>query len=78
MGGALFINPGSSTGAYSMVAHDPVPSFVLMNINGSAAVIYVYELVPGQTDEESPRVKVDKLFYNRAMAPNVKKALGAT
>lgn len=66
MGGALLINPGSATGAYSMVAQNPVPSFVLIDINGSAAVVYVYELV--DTDEEGPQVKVDKLFFNKAAA----------
>ena len=29
------MNPGSATGAYSMVAQKTVPSFVLMDINGS-------------------------------------------
>ena len=33
--GALLVNPGSATGAYSMVAQKTVPSFVLMDINGS-------------------------------------------
>jgi predicted phosphodiesterase len=36
--GALLVNPGSATGAYSMVAQKTVPSFVLMDINGSQVV----------------------------------------
>jgi len=59
LGGALLVNPGSATGAYSTVAQNPVPSFVLIDINGPAAVLYVYELIDGQ-------VKVDKLFFNKA------------
>ena len=74
MGGALLINPGSATGAYSMVTHEPVPSFVLMDINGSAAVIYVYELVDTE-EAEGPQVKVDKLFFNKAGSAPVKAAL---
>lgn len=75
MGGALLINPGSATGAYSMVAQDPVPSFVLIDINGSSAVVYVYELV--HADAESPQVKVDKLFFSKAASPAAKVALAS-
>ena len=71
------INPGSSTGAYSMVAQKSVPSFVLIDINGSAAVIYVYELVPGQLDAEGPQVKVEKLYFNRAIPQKATKDLRA-
>lgn len=31
----LIMNPGSATGAYSMFENDVVPSFALMDINGS-------------------------------------------
>ena len=30
----FIINPGSATGAYSTMAKDPVPSFVLMDVDG--------------------------------------------
>ena len=73
MGGALLINPGSATGAYSMVAQKPVPSFVLIDINGSQAVVYVYELL--DTDGEGLQVKVDKLQFNKAGSPLAKAAL---
>ena len=35
MEGRLLINPGSATGACSVFNNDVVPSFVLMDINGS-------------------------------------------
>ena len=75
MGGALLINPGSATGAYSMVAQDPVPSFVLIDINGSAAVVYVYELL--QTGEEEQHVKVDKIFFNKSSPTPAQPALAS-
>lgn len=46
--GKLFINPGSATGAFSpshKLGEAPTPSFVLMDVTASRAVVYVYELV---------------------------------
>ncbi|KAM3581702.1 Vacuolar protein sorting-associated protein 29 [Umbelopsis sp. WA50703] len=58
--GRYFINPGSATGAYSGIsgAADTVPSFVLMDIQGSTLFIYVYRLI----DDE---VKVEKIEYRK-------------
>ncbi|GAB4814894.1 hypothetical protein N2152v2_001940 [Parachlorella kessleri] len=53
------INPGSATGAYSTVTKQPTPSFVLMDIDGIKATVYVYELVEGE-------VKVDKLEFTKS------------
>eukprot|EP00899_Mesostigma_viride_P012973 jgi/Mesvir1/21677/Mv04098-RA.1 len=44
----FLINPGSATGAYSTLSVDVTPSFVLMDIEGDCAVVYVYELVDGK------------------------------
>jgi hypothetical protein len=46
----FYINPGSATGVGT------TPSFVLMDINGSKVVFYIYRLVEEQ-------VKVDKLEW---------------
>ncbi|KAL4446307.1 hypothetical protein ABPG77_003114 [Micractinium sp. CCAP 211/92] len=54
----LVICTGSATGAYSSVAEKPVPSFALLDIDGSKATVYVYQLLDGQ-------VKVDKLEFNK-------------
>lgn len=43
--GKYFINPGSISGAYSPLQPSPVPSFVLMVIQGDYAIVYLYELV---------------------------------
>jgi vacuolar protein sorting-associated protein 29 len=43
--GKYFINPGSISGAYSPLNPSPVPSFVLMVIQGDYAIVYLYELV---------------------------------
>lgn len=42
--GKYFINPGSISGAFSVSSPDPVPSFVLMVIQGDYAIVYLYEL----------------------------------
>ena len=43
--GKYFINPGSISGAYSHLNPSPVPSFVLMVIQGDYAIVYLYELI---------------------------------
>lgn len=54
----FFINPGSATGAYSSMNGEPIPSFVLMDIQKTTATTYVYKLVQDQ-------VKVEKLEYSK-------------
>lgn len=58
----LFVNPGSTTGAFNAafgLGEPPSPSFVLMDIQGSKVVTYVYELVQGE-------VKVKKIEHTKA------------
>jgi len=57
----LQINPGSATGAYSTTAKEVNPSFVLMDLDGSKATVYVYQLVNGE-------VKVEKIDYSKPAA----------
>ncbi|KAI8089924.1 vacuolar protein sorting-associated protein 29-like protein [Halteromyces radiatus] len=63
--GRYYINPGSATGAYSSSPDnaEPIPSFVLMDIQGNSVVTYVYKLI----DDE---VKVEKLEYKKNVDPN--------
>jgi len=64
-GGRFHINPGSITGAFSPVGvithssslrasstekYDIIPSFVLLAVQGSKVVCYVYELINGDVD----------------------------
>ena len=58
-GGKLFINPGSATGASGSVTAEPVPSFVLVDLQGTTAMTYVYELVNGE-------VGVKKIEHSKA------------
>ncbi|EEB09425.2 retromer complex subunit Vps29 [Schizosaccharomyces japonicus yFS275] len=62
MDGCFFINPGSATGApgASVLEEDeaPVPSFVLVDIQGSVLILYVYRIF----NEE---VRVEKLQYRK-------------
>lgn len=48
--GYYHINPGSITGAYSPTTTDVTPSFVLLAVQGSKVVCYVYELIDGEVD----------------------------
>ena len=48
--GKWFINPGSITGSYSTLTTDVTPSFILLAIQGSKVVTYVYELHGDQVD----------------------------
>jgi len=54
----FFINPGSITGAYGALDSAPTPSFVLMDIQSSTVVTYVYQLVEGE-------VKVERIEYKK-------------
>lgn len=68
-GGRLRIDPGSATGAWAPHAAAPsVPSFVLMDVTGSRAVVYMYRLPGGAGSDE---LKVEKLefFKGGAGAP---------
>jgi len=50
--GKLFLDPGSVTGAYSPLERNVIPSFVLMDIQSSNVVMYVYQLINGEIDVE--------------------------
>jgi len=56
--GKFFINPGSCTGAFSPLEQNITPSFLLLDVQASTIVTYIYELI----DDE---VKVEKLEYKK-------------
>mmetsp|Transcript_21529 Transcript_21529/g.36934 ORF Transcript_21529/g.36934 Transcript_21529/m.36934 type:complete len:195 (-) Transcript_21529:567-1151(-) len=64
----FIINPGSATGAYSPLSKDIMPTFALMDIQGSLAVTYVYEL-------HGDEVKIEKIEFAKATAASP--AIGA-
>ncbi|EJU02323.1 Metallo-dependent phosphatase [Dacryopinax primogenitus] len=58
--GRFFVDPGSGTGAWAGYSeNDGVPSFALMDIQGSVIVTFVYQLIDGE-------VRVDKIEYRKA------------
>ncbi|KAI5846993.1 retrograde transporter [Tricharina praecox] len=65
--GKFFVNPGSATGAISSgwwaEGESPVPSFVLMDVQGSVLVMYVYQLRTDDKGNES--VAVEKITYRK-------------
>ncbi|KAF8246898.1 retrograde transporter [Wilcoxina mikolae CBS 423.85] len=65
--GKFFVNPGSATGAISSgwwaEGDNPVPSFVLMDVQGSVLVMYVYQLRTDGKGNES--VAVEKITYRK-------------
>ncbi|NWI98924.1 VPS29 protein, partial [Crypturellus undulatus] len=54
----FYINPGSATGAYNALEINTIPSFVLMDIQASTVVVYVYQLI-----EED--VKVERIEFSK-------------
>jgi len=48
--GGYYIFPGSITGAYSSHSPSTNPSFILLAVQGSNMVCYVYELKDGEVD----------------------------
>lgn len=55
----LFVNPGSATGAFTADNPDARPSFILVNIQGSSAIVYTY------TISEDGTMKVDKIKFSK-------------
>ena len=58
MNNKYFINPGSATGAFSPSNPNPIPSFLLLDVQGNNVSCFLYRLVKGE-------VKVDKSTYTR-------------
>ena len=56
----LNINPGSISGAFSNVVSDPSPSFVLMVLQGTEAIIYLYVL-----NDRTQKFDVNKIEYTK-------------
>ncbi|XP_074015876.1 vacuolar protein sorting-associated protein 29-like [Numenius arquata] len=54
----FYINPGSATGAYSALEMNATPSFVLMDIQASTVVTYVYQLIGDE-------VKVERIDFKK-------------
>ncbi|KAF2086076.1 vacuolar protein sorting-associated protein-like protein 29 [Saccharata proteae CBS 121410] len=70
MEGKFFVNPGSATGAMSMGwwggeggDEEPVPSFVLMDVQGDVLVLYVYQLRKDANGNEN--VGVEKVSFRK-------------
>ncbi|KAI2801899.1 Vacuolar protein sorting-associated protein 29, partial [Blomia tropicalis] len=55
--GKFFINPGSATGAYSALESNIIPSFVLMDIQSTTVVNYVYQLIGNEVKVERTEFK---------------------
>lgn len=55
----FYINPGSITGAYSPLDSNVTPSFVLLDIQQSTVIAYVYQLI-------GEDVKVERIEYKKS------------
>eukprot|EP01026_Neomeris_dumetosa_P033907 TRINITY_DN2718_c0_g1_i1.p1 TRINITY_DN2718_c0_g1~~TRINITY_DN2718_c0_g1_i1.p1 ORF type:complete len:274 (-),score=43.91 TRINITY_DN2718_c0_g1_i1:202-1023(-) len=60
----LVVNPGSATGAYSLVNPNPIPSFVLMDLRKGFITLYLYQLV-------DDNLKVEKIEYSKPEEGNL-------
>ena len=59
----LYLNPGSISGAFSDMIADPSPSFILMVLTGSEAIIYLYVL-----NDRTQKFDVNKVEYRKGEA----------
>lgn len=57
--GGYCINPGSITGAYSATTPNVVPSFILLSVQGTSLVCYVYEM------SDAGEVEVSKTEFTK-------------
>ncbi|KAI1713013.1 calcineurin-like phosphoesterase superfamily domain-containing protein [Ditylenchus destructor] len=57
--GIFFVNPGSATGAFSLIEEKVLPSFALLDVQSDVIVAYLYRLI----DDE---VKVDRVQFKKA------------
>ena len=55
---ALFINPGSISGAFSPSIKDNSPSFILIALQGDIAILYLYIL-----SDKTKKFEVKKMEY---------------
>ena len=56
----LYINPGSISGAFSNMTPDPSPSFILMVLTGTEAIVYLYVL-----NDRTQKFDVSKIEYRK-------------
>ena len=56
----FYINPGSISGAFSNVVADPSPSFVLMILQGTEAIVYLYVL-----NDRTQKFDVNKIEFTK-------------
>jgi vacuolar protein sorting-associated protein 29 len=58
--GKYYINPGSISGSFSPINPDPVPSFILMVIQGDFTIVYLYELLDNNKKFEVMKMEFTK------------------
>lgn len=58
--GKYYINPGSISGSFSFNNPAPVPSFILMVIQGDYTIVYLYELI-----DEMRKFEVTKMEFTK-------------
>jgi len=42
--GCFYLDPGSATGAFTATDPSPAPSFILLNVQGTTAIAYIYTI----------------------------------
>jgi len=63
--GKIFLNPGTATGAYSPLSNRKcLPSFLLLDIQGTSIEIYVYSL-EDKKDSKEKEVKVRRRVFQK-------------
>uniref|UniRef100_A0A914BXH9 Vacuolar protein sorting-associated protein 29 n=1 Tax=Acrobeloides nanus TaxID=290746 RepID=A0A914BXH9_9BILA len=57
--GIFYVNPGSVTGAFSVIEENVVPSFALLDVQSDVIVAYLYRLVNNE-------VKVERVSFKKS------------
>lgn len=59
--GVYFLNPGSLSGAFSPLANDSNPSFMLMMVESDVAILYSYVFNVSLKNFEMSKIEINKL-----------------
>uniref|UniRef100_A0A914LX60 Vacuolar protein sorting-associated protein 29 n=1 Tax=Meloidogyne incognita TaxID=6306 RepID=A0A914LX60_MELIC len=55
--GIFYINPGSATGAFSLIKNKVVPSFIVLDVQTDVIIAYIYRLLDDEVKVERSQFK---------------------
>ncbi|CAK5109297.1 unnamed protein product [Meloidogyne enterolobii] len=55
--GIFYINPGSATGAFSLIKDKVIPSFIVLDVQTDVIIAYIYRLLDDEVKVERSQFK---------------------